>query len=55
MKSKTRFQKVRLEELQEILPEIVLDGHNRRQSDGSLPAKPAKKKAAKTATRKTKR
>jgi len=55
MKSKTRFQRVRLEELQEILPEVELDGRNRRHSDGAKPAAPAKKKTARPAGRKAKR
>lgn len=55
MKSKTRFEKVRLEELKAILPEVALDGHNRRQSDGVNPAAPTKKKTAKNSERKSKR
>lgn len=47
MKTKIRFQKVRLEELQALLPEAALDGHDRRNSDGANAPKTVKKRAAK--------
>jgi hypothetical protein len=48
MKStKTKFEKIDLEELKKILPQAVLDGHKKRATDFSPPKKRTTKAKAK--------